>query len=229
MLSKDINEFLGSIENTSSQHTLKNYRHYLLDFLEFSKDQEITRELIHKYKLHLSKKGYKKTTQNYFLIALRSFVAYLQIKTGFDFNRDDINLLKHERPTRRILSGEDFDKLLSFVQTNNKEGLRDAVLLNLLAAANLKVSEVSALNREDVNKVRINPSLAQLLERYLITRRDLFRPLFIRYKGGIDPKNAGEKMRLTPRSIERMVKKYSREAQIEATPESIRQTFQAEN
>ena len=65
------------------------------------------------------------------------------------------------------------------------------------------------------------------LEKYLVKRADTFKPLFIRYAGNQEPTVNGEKMRLTSRSVQRIVTKYVRKARlpVAATPHVLRHSF----
>src|ERR1700690_1185051 len=87
-LSELVTDFLEylEIEQNRSQKTIANYDHYLRRLVEFSNDAPITKltpELLRKWRLWLSRltdnngDPIGKTTQNYHLIALRSFLKYL--------------------------------------------------------------------------------------------------------------------------------------------------------
>ncbi|KKQ77058.1 MAG: Tyrosine recombinase XerD, partial [Candidatus Daviesbacteria bacterium GW2011_GWF2_38_6] len=91
-------------------------------------------------------------------------------------------------------------QLLEAPDTTKKQGLRDRAILETLYSTGVKVSELVAFNIHAISSVWI--------EEYLLARKDSFRPLFIRFQGKQDPANEGEAMRLTPRSIQRIVEKY---------------------
>ncbi|MCK4723264.1 MAG: tyrosine-type recombinase/integrase, partial [Dehalococcoidia bacterium] len=104
-------------------------------------------------------------------------------------------------------------------------------------------SELVSLNRDQINldrkefgvrgkgdKLRVvflSDSAAEWLERYLRARRDRFKPLFIRYSGALDAKRDGERMRLTARSVEKIVGKYAKRCglPVDATPHTLRHSF----
>ena len=58
-------------------------------------------------------------------------------------------------------------------------------------------------------------------------REDNWRPVFIRYSRGKQEEHDGELMRLTQRSVQRIVKKYVRRAKlpIDATTHTLRHSF----
>ena len=75
--------------------------------------------------------------------------------------------------------------------------------------------------------VFLSSRAAEWLKRYLEARDDHFTPLFIHHKGKITPATPDNKMRLTPRSVQRMIKKYVRKIKLEvdATTHSLRHAF----
>src|SRR3989344_5055841 len=106
LLSAQINDFLDNLKNDghTSKLTIKNYKHYLNRFLEFTGEadfQDINLELISKYKLFLStfidpktKKHLKIITQNYFIIAIRAFLRYLEQKHISSLESEQVKLIE---------------------------------------------------------------------------------------------------------------------------------------
>lgn len=253
-LSSAIENFLKYLQNErqAQPKTLENYQHYLKKFLEFAGDiplSSIDIILIKKYRLHLanlidpkSEKPLKKLTQNYFLIALRSFLRHLQEQGIEVLEAKDVRLGAAEKNFRKILEEEWVEKLLQAPDTTSKVGLRDKALLETLVSTGLKVSELAGLDRGAVNMgqkelvvvkrtgkriVYFSNSASRWLEQYLMVRKDTFKPLFIRFQGKVSPKDDGKKMRLTPRTVQRIVEKYVQKAGIpvKATPSILRHSF----
>ncbi|KKQ66400.1 MAG: Tyrosine recombinase XerC [Candidatus Daviesbacteria bacterium GW2011_GWA2_38_24] len=251
-LVKDFLEYL-ELEKNSSQKTIRNYHHYLERFLEFAgpiEPKQIDLNLIRKYRLHLSRytdpqtgDGLKRVTQNYFLIALRAFLRYLARMDIETLSVEKIELGEQEASPLKVLDQESLDKLLSSPLVTTRDGLRDKVILEMLFSTGLRVSELAFLNRDQINLKRkdftvigkgrkerlvfLTDSAARWLEKYLNRRLDDFKPLFIRYQGKVDPSDDGENMRLSTRSIERIVEKYVKETglSIKATPHTLRHSF----
>ncbi|MBI3109901.1 site-specific integrase [Candidatus Daviesbacteria bacterium] len=222
ILIDDFLQFLET-EKQASQLTIRNYDHYLKRFLEFSHDiepKDIDLHLIRKYKLHLAKQPLKKVTQNYFLIALRSFLRYLADQKIDSLSFDKIELLAQEPRDLKVLDELELQRLLEAPDPSKKADLRDRAIMETLYSKGLRVSELTLLNRDSI---KLNSAV---LEKYLQARKDSFKPLFIRFQGKKDPANEGEAMRLTPRSIERVVEKYVKRAalSVKATPEILRRT-----
>jgi site-specific recombinase XerD len=122
-------------------------------------------------------------------------------------------------------------------------GKRDKAILEVLFSTGLRVSELTGLDRDKIDLGRrefgitgkggrarvvfLSTRAVEWIEHYLDARTDHFKPLFIRHKGKIDPATEDTKMRLTPRSVQRLVKKYARKVKlpVEATPHTIRHSF----
>lgn len=257
-LPKLINDFLEylEIEKNCSKLTIRDYRHYLDVFLDWyiknipeKSLEKLDLSDIRRYRVFLSNKtdakgaGLKRVTQNYYVIALRSFLRYLiknDIKT---LEPSKIDLPKTESRSLKFLEREQVERLVTAADTSKEEGIRDRAIMELLFSTGLRVSELVSLNRDQINLDRkefgiigkgrrsrivfVSDRAAEWINNYLKARKDNFKPLFIRYSGAIDETNNGEKMRLTARSIERVVKKYVRATRlpVDATVHTLRHSF----
>lgn len=247
-LIRDFLEYL-ELERNASQLTIRNYDHYLKRFLEFSGEidsKDIDLELIYKYKRYLSKKPLKRVTQNFFLIALRSFLRYLASQDVATLPAEKVELGEQNPPPLKILDHTHLQQLLNAPGKEKKDGIRDRAILETLFSTGLRVSELTFLNRDSLNLDRrefgifgkggkervvfLSDSAVDWLEKYLNFRKDSFKPLFIRFQGRLDPTESGEAMRLTPRSIQRIVEKYVKKIglPVKATPHTLRQRFATE-
>lgn len=248
----DFLEYL-EIERNASQKTIENYDHYLKRFLNFAGDinpAAIDLSLVRTYRLHLgrwtdpkTKKSLKRVTQNYFMIALRAFLRYLARQDIKTLSPEKVELGEAEARPLKVLDDMALKSLLEAPDTTDKSGMRDKAILELLFSTGLRVSELASLNRDRVNLSRrefsvvgkgrkerivfLSDSAAEWVERFLGARKDTFKPLFIRFQGKVDPTDNGEAMRLTPRSIERIVEKYVKLVglSVKATPHTLRHNF----
>jgi len=232
-------------------HYLSRFSNWLSKFSPaLSSDvTKINQETIKKYRLYLSRlvdaqnKPLSKITQNYHIIALRAFFGYLIKKDIAVLPPEKIDLAKVESRSIKFLTREQIETLLAQPDTSNIVGLRDKAILETLFSTGLRVSELAKLNREKINfKTRefgvvgkggrarvvfLSDSACNWLKAYLDARKDNFKPLFIRYSRGVDATKNGENMRLTTRSIERIVEKYVKKAglPIDATCHTLRHSF----
>lgn len=248
----DFLEYL-ELERNVSQLTIKNYDHYLKRFLDFSGDidpKNIDLNLVRKYRLHLSrwsdpqtKKSLKRITQNYFMIALRAFLRYLARIDISTLSPEKVELGETDPRPLKILDDTHLKQLLEAPDITKKDGIRDRAILETLFSTGLRVSELASLNCDTINLSRrefgivgkggkervvfISDSAADWLQKYLDVRHNSFKPLFIRFQGKLDPTNNGEAMRLTTRSIERIVEKYVKSLglSVKATPHTLRHSF----
>lgn len=257
-LSELIDQFLEylEIEKNCSKLTIRDYRHYLKIFLEwFSKTMphktisDIDLSDVRRYRVFLANradsKGFtlKRVTQNYYVIALRSFLRFLIKNDHKTLEPSKIDLPKTESRSLKFLERDQIERLVTACDTTKEEGMRDRAILELLFSTGLRVSELVKLNHGNINLERkefgvigkggrarivfISDRAAHWIKEYLGKRKDMFKPLFIRYSGKVIEENGGEKMRLTPRSVERIVKKYVRRSRIpvDATVHTLRHSF----
>ncbi len=197
------------------------------------KPHQFKSEDVWKYRLFLSRnidpktgKSLKKITQNYYLIALRALLSYFSAKDIVSIPSDKIRLPKDSRreKTVKFLNLEQIEKLLLAPDTKNIIGLRDRAILETLFSTGLRIAELVALNREQFTNIRnkkdfelsiigkggyprtvyLSERALSWLEKYLETRNDKEKALFIHYRARKDTD-----ARLTARSIERVVKNYA--------------------
>lgn len=252
----DFLEYLG-VEKGRSPLTIREYRHYLKRFYDWlssntsaTNPADINLGLIRRYRLYLANlrnhdgTQLKRITQAYHIIALRAFLRYLLVQRDIPtLSPDKIELPKQSLRSVAFLNSEQVDRLLNSPKISNELGLRDKAILETLFSTGLRVSELVRLNRDQINldrkefgvrgkgdKLRLvflSDTATRWLGRYLRARKDNFKPLFIRYSGTVDNTKDGEKMRLTVRSIEEIVKKYAKRCglPIDATPHTLRHSF----
>ena len=257
-IKKHITDFLEylEVEKNASKLTIRDYRHYLKTFdlwhsstLAGQSLDKLSLQDVRKYRVYLSNKvdekgkTLKKVTQNYYVIALRSFLRFL-IKNDYKtLEPSKIDLPKTESRSLKFLEREQIDRLVTMPDTSKEEGVRDRTILELLFSTGLRVSELVKLNHDQINIDRrefgvigkggrarvvfISDRAADWIQRYIAMRTDVFKPLFIRYSGSVIEEDNGEKMRLTVRSVERIVKKYTQMAKlpVDATVHTLRHSF----
>ena len=254
-------EFLEhvEIEKGNSLKTVNNYDHYITRFLEFAKiesPKDINDDKIREFRLHLNRQPgmktrgqqsstLKKNTQNYHLIALRSFLKYLMKRGITSLPPDRIELAKIKERSLDLISTDELNRLLNAPLTlagtdkkfDSQKKLRNKAILELFFSTGLRLSELCSLDRdldlskdefsirgkgEKVRVVFLSESAKDAIHKYLKVRKDLDEPLFIQYS-----RNSGKSNRLTQRSIERIVKYYAIVAGIskKVTPHIIRHSF----
>lgn len=240
-------EFLEylEIEKNRSQLTVRNYDHYLSRFFDWAKIEkpgQITSDLVRGFRIYLNRfedeKGrkMKKVTQDYYIIALRGFLKYLAKRDIETLSSEKIELGKVKERDVEFLELDEVERLIKSAKGEKLESLRDRAILELLFSTGLRVSELSGLNIENVNlksgefsvrgkgdKIRLvflSESAKIALNEYTMRRKDVSPALFVSLKGK-------EVSRLTPRSIERIVKKYAAKAGIvkKITPHTLRHSF----
>jgi len=233
--------------------TIRNYEFYLNRFLTWAKDprpEEINMEQVRQYRLYLNrledpKRGpLKKTTQNYHLIALRSFLKYLSRNDIETMASDKIELAKQGMREPGFLDSTDLERLLNAPKLADVSPIlksRDRSILELFFSTGMRVSELAGLKKDQINldrdeftvrgkgdKLRVvflSEQARFYLKEYLKQRSDECPFMFIRHdraKSGLTKLGS-----LTPRSIERLVKYYAAAAGIpkKVSPHTLRHSF----
>jgi site-specific recombinase XerD len=245
------------IEKGFSPLTIREYRHYLKRFYQWINEnytnispKDINLEIIRKYRLYLAHlcnhEGMiiKQTTQSYHIVAIRAFLRYLLVQRDIStLSPDKIDLPKQKTRLVEFLNSDQMERLLNSPHISDEPGLRDRTILETLFSTGLRVSELVRLNRDQIDlerqefgvrgkggKVRVvflSDAAAEWIKRYVKARQDNYKPLFIRYSGQVNSEKNGEKMRLTVRSVQRIVDKYAKRSglPVEVSPHTMRHSF----
>jgi len=258
-----LNDFLDYCEIAKglSSKTQENYRRFLNKFFNWLKANKLgalspaklTPDQVWQYRVYLSrhlnpktKKGLKKTTQNYYLIALRSLLEFFIEKKIASLSPTQIKLAKDKADKEiKFLNLDQVEKLLLSPDLNKIIGLRDRAILEVLFSTGLRVAELVSLNRdqfklkettrgleisiigkgEKIRTIYFSERAVNWLKKYLAKRDDLDEALFVNYKRGAAKKGASR--RLTTKSIGDIVKKYIKISglPVMATPHTIRHSY----
>lgn len=227
-----------------------------LEHTKLREPEDITDEAIREYRLWLNrqlaqeaKRGLpsstlKKRTQNYYLIALRAFLKYL-IRQGVKvLPPDRIELAKAPERELDLISAGDLSRLLASPSGDSLQALRDKAILELFFSTGLRVSELCSLPRdldlsrdefsvrgkgEKIRVVFLSDEAKAALRAYLSKRTDVDDALFVQVGRGGEKSTAKKEgsLRLTSRSIERLVKHYATKSGItkKVTPHVLRHSF----
>jgi site-specific recombinase XerD len=255
-LKREFLEYL-EIEKGRSILTVSNYDRYLTRFLDYTKNedpQKLTEAQVREYRLWLNRQPgtkvgrnvetLKRKTQNYYLIALRAFLKFMRKRGIESLNPERIELAKVPDRSLDLISAAELDRLINAPDLTTEPGLRDRAILELLFSTGLRVSELCALSQEDVDlsrdefsvrgkgdKVRVvfvSDAAKDAIRNYLKARKDFDDAMFIQYgKNAKAVQVKNEDLRLTPRSVQRIMKKYATLAGItrKVTPHVIRHGF----
>lgn len=265
-LIKHIPDFLDycEVEKGLSPVSTRNYHNFLKMFVDWLKNSdlgdlkphELTSDHIWSYRLYLSRKKdnkgqyIKKTTQNYYLIAIRNLLNYFTDKDIASLPSEKVKLpkLTDKDKSIKFLKFEQIEKLLNMPDISKRDGLRDRTILEVLFSTGMRVSELTSLNIKQFDKnnllknkftdvemaitgkggsartVYFSNRALSWIARYLKTRNDMLSPLFINYHRDKDKDN---EHRLSPRSVQNMVRKYATMAglPVEATPHTLRHSY----
>jgi site-specific recombinase XerD len=244
------------VERNVSQLTIRNYSHYIRRFIEWFTNQghtdlqQLNSDIIRSYRVYLARhedslgRSLSKKTQSYHIIALRSWLKFLVKNDMPVLHPEKIDLPKGESKSMKFLHIDQVERLLGQPPLSKKNGLRDKAILEVLFSTGLRVSELVSLNRDQVDLDRrefgvigkgrrprvvfLSERAAHWLELWINSRHDNWSPVFVRFSQAKPELLAdGEEMRLTTRSVQRLVDAYCRKAHlpIKITPHGIRHSF----
>lgn len=215
------------------------------------KPADLTPEILRKFRLRLNRfednqnhERLSALTQSYHLIALRGFLKYLAKRGIKSLDPSLVDLPRAAKKQVTFLHFDEVSRLLSEISTDTETGLRDRAIIELLFSGGLRVSELCNLNRDSINLARrefmvrgkgkkdrpifIDQTTAEHIEEYLNARTDTLPALFLNNSSNQNiPDTSGDFRRLSPRSIERIIGKYTRQAGItkHVTPHTLRHSF----
>jgi site-specific recombinase XerD len=245
------------IEKGRSLKTVRNYDQYLTRFIDqmlLKKPSDISESNIRDFRMWLNRQPasrykknaetLKKKTQNYYLIALRAFLKFLIKREVNVLAPEKIELAKVPERSLDLITTDELLRMLEAPDQNTTKGLRDKAMLELIFSTGLRVSELCSLDKDlDLSrdefsirgkgdKVRIvfvSDVAKKALKNYLEKRDDMDEALFVQVpsKAGKDNLARQESIRLTSRSVERIVKNYAIKSGIakKVTPHVIRHSF----
>jgi site-specific recombinase XerD len=249
-------EFLEyvEIERGRSVKTVENYDRYLSRFFshtKVAKPKDITASTVREFRLWLNRQEahpgtrgsnhetLKRKTQNYYLIAVRAFLKYMRKRGVTSLEPETIELAKVGDRSLDLITDAELARLLAAPDGTDIKSLRDQAILHLLFSTGLRVSELCALNadidltRDELSvrgkgdKVRVvflSKDAKDAMHTYLKARKDMDEALFV--NNGRRSNDLGDN-RLTPRSVQRIIKFYATKAGItrKVTPHVIRHAF----
>ena len=231
------------------------YLSRFLEWAKISNPTQITAELVRNFRVYLNRyedangQRLKKVTQGFYVIALRSFLKFLAKRDIATLQAEKIEIGKTSAREVEFLEMNEVERILAKADGTDLKSLRDRAILELLFSAGLRVSELTNTNRERIDlkgrelsvrgkgdKVRvvfISDSAAQAIAKYLDKRTDVDLALFVRDVAGLkkfegkNTKKIVDNLRLTPRSVQRIVKYYAVKAGIvkDVHPHTLRHSF----
>ena len=185
-----------SVEKNFSEHTLSAYCSDIVSFILWlnntsciDADFNKLREYLH----FIQKFEYKKTTIARKTASIRTFYKYL-FRERFIDNNPAISLSAPKRPKSlpKFLTTDEIEKILNNIKIETPAGFRNRVILELLWATGMRVSELSNLNFGDLNLdeneirvfgkgakeriVLVSQRAKEYLIQYIKTARNLLAP-----------------------------------------------------
>ena len=224
-----LNDYLNylEIEKNRSPKTSENYKHYLNEFVKFTKvasPADITDTVVREFRIAIARRELKKITQSYYIIAIRNFLKYLAKRDIKTLSADKIELPKTPSRQIEVLEYHDLERLLAAPKGDSLRALRDRAILETFFSTGLRLAELCSLSRyadwkrgevsvrgkgDKIRVVFMAESARKAIQTYLDKRGDAEEKLFVSLdKSGkvIGP--------IIPRAVQRMIEKRAKEAGI---------------
>lgn len=234
------------IERGRAVKTIENYDRYLSRYfaqMRIKKVGDISEQNVREFRLWLNRQAgtgnasMKRRTQNYYMIALRAFLKFLRKRDISAISPEKIELAKLPERQLDLISPNELNRLLAAARGTEEKNIRDIALLELLFSTGLRVSELCALDNdldlsqdsfsvrgkgEKVRVVFLSSAAKSAVAAYLKARKDMSEALFVNI-----PRDKRAPARLTPRSVERIIRAYAIKAGItkKVTPHVLRHAF----
>lgn len=242
------------IERGRAAKTVENYSHYLDRFYGFLADkidkkigdlriEDMTEERIREFRIWMNRQDppLSTSTQNYHVIAIRMLLKYLSRQGIESVPVERVELAKHPERQVDFLERNEIERLLEAPSGKGLRAKRDRAILEVLYSTGLRVSELVGLNVDSVNmekgefavrgkggKIRpvfLSERAKERLQEWVDARKDIIdEALFV----SISRSKSKETSRITPRTVQRMVKKYTTKAGIvgkDVHPHTLRHSF----
>ena len=241
--------------STKTTENYDRYLRRYLQFSKAKAPSDITERSVRDFRMWLNRQSahpgskkasdqdtLKRKTQNYYLIALRAFLKFLAKRGHSSLSPEKIELAKIGDRHLDLISSDELSRLMKAPQGTSLSALRDKAMMELLFSTGLRVSELCSLDRDlDLNrdefairgkgdKVRVvflSSEAKKAVKAYLDKRGDIEDALFVNMGKGFAKTEDASGGRLTPRSVERIIKTYATKAGItkKVTPHVIRHSF----
>ena len=234
------------IERGRAVKTVENYDHYLSRYFEqmqIKKTGDMSEQNVREFRLWLNRQpgtnsaSMKRRTQNYYMIALRAFLKFLRKRDIAAISPEKIELAKLPERELDLITPAELARLMKATEGSELCEIRDKAILELFFSTGLRVSELCSLDSdldlsqdsfsvrgkgEKVRVVFLSPAAKSAVAAYLKARKDMAEALFVNI-----PVGKAIPSRLTPRSVERIIKKYAIKAGItkKMTPHILRHVF----
>ncbi len=190
--------------------------------------ESVKKEDIDAWRLELSDSGLTAKTVNAHIITIRSWLKYLKKEQIACLDPTTLDLMRVQDREVTFLTTDEIERYFAAIPRETIQWKRDYAISECIYSTGLRISELTALNRQDVNfetlefavrgkwgKLRVvylTPTARDAIRAYLEARSDHFSPLFIRHNySGVDINSSllsDDQVRLSRFFITNMVKWY---------------------
>lgn len=246
-LSNQIKKFIKYLneEKRYSLNTCINYQKDLEEYNTYINTTKIDYKTINKEEIrnflkYLDAKKYNKNSISRKLSALRHFYSYLEIQKIININYfKGIRNPKKDKKLPNFLQADEIQKIFDTIKIDTPLGLRNRLIIELLYATGIRVSELTSLKQKDIDltnkEIRVYGKgkkerivyFGEYAQKYLKLYLEESRPMLLNKQKSeylLINNNGGN---LTSRGVEDIINKVVRDASLKhhISPHVLRHTF----
>lgn len=143
------------VEKNFSKHTIRAYESDVLSFLlwlDITPIEETNHTKLKEYLVFIQRFNYSKTTLSRKIAAIRTFYRFLYRERIIDTNpANSVQAPKRNKNLPKFLSSTEIEQILNNIKIETPAGYRNRVILELLYATGMRISELSNLNFSNLN------------------------------------------------------------------------------
>ena len=160
-MNKELDDFINYLEyeRNYSNNTIIAYKNNILQLINYLESinindiKSVKYETIRGYLSYLHENKYKSKSISRMISSMRSFFKYLKVENVISNNPMTlISNPKLEKKLPKYLTINEVEKILNVPDMNDKIGIRDAFILELLYVSGIRVSELVNIKLNDIEE-----------------------------------------------------------------------------
>ncbi|CDC21165.1 tyrosine recombinase XerD subunit [Clostridium sp. CAG:306] len=143
------------VEKNFSKHTIRAYNSDILSFLLWLDNtpiEQTNHTKLKDYLIFIQRFNYSKTTLSRKIASIRTFYRFLYRERIIETNpANSVHAPKRNKSLPKFLTTKEIEQILNNIKIDTPAGYRNRVILELLYATGMRISELSNLNFSNLN------------------------------------------------------------------------------